>query len=86
MPSAKVGGTGGAIGLSSPLPQKSLPHHDHGSLLASEEENMRYYYTIQLHNLCHIIPSSYLLHILSPYKPTFLIKSRQKKPPTTILL
>jgi hypothetical protein len=59
-------------------PEKSLPHHDHRSLLASEEENMLYYYTIQLHTLCYIIASCYLLHILSPYKSTFLIKSRKK--------
>jgi hypothetical protein len=73
MASAKVGGTRGGIGVSSPL-----PHHDHESLLASGEENILYYYTVQLHNVYYIIPNSYLLYILSSYNSLSLLRLHKK--------
>jgi hypothetical protein len=76
-----------AVELESPphYHEKSLPHHDHGSSLASGEKH-----TFLLHNRVTqpLLHYSKLLHIahISPYKHTSLTNLNKRKQHITILL
>jgi hypothetical protein len=81
MPSAKVGGTGGGIGVSSPLPREALPHHDHKSLSTSREENILDYYTTFV-----TLFQARTYYTYSTHTTHFPYLNYTRKQPTTILV